>query len=482
MDNRISTFKGRGISSPNQQNQKQSEILFLELDINQTEKRFRQYVKDYNQELHNPDFLKEQYEVHKKYKVQVQESIKSLSIKNTHILTTISIIKAYYTHLKQIERGKIIKDPIFAMNNVAIATMTGMCARSSRRHVNKLLATGFLEEKIFRGSNASFILKINPEFLVARPIKKLNDLLLKQHVERYPGSPISPLTLKYYNSLRPSFSDFPEGIIRTVCPHVEINPDTFNNNILDKGIVDNSLHTKSKRPQKLSVINNDLKDSSCVGNPDNKNPEQTNVRPGEDQNQDYQQKIQRESKENVPVAVLSIIFTFTETAWNFAHSLLYENRQFSKEQEQSAKNFIAGFFLEFAKTNKNKRLSSCYDDFALTIQIIHDYTKKRVDWMIARPEYFFDPHFKGGFYGAIKEWLPKQKDKQKQTKDWNTNKKKVTKLYLEYSKNPTFEQYRKATQQLGKLKNKKFLEIFNACVLDNSKFNTQFLNRYAQAK
>jgi hypothetical protein len=118
-------------------NQKLSEIIYLDVDINQTEKRFRKYSKDYNKELHNPGFLKEQYLLHQKYKVKVQESVKSLSIKNTHILTSIAIIKAYYTHLKLIERGKIIKDPIFTMNNEAIGTMTGMCGRSARRHVRR---------------------------------------------------------------------------------------------------------------------------------------------------------------------------------------------------------------------------------------------------------------------------------------------------------------------------------------------------------
>ena len=459
---------------------KTDRVLYLELDINQTEKRFRQYAKDYNQELHNPEFLKEQYEIHKQYKVHVQESIKSLSIKNTHILTTISIIKAYYTHLKQIERGQITKEPKFAMNNVAIATMSGMCDRSSRRHVNKLLAIGFLEEKIFRGSNTSFILKINPEFLVARPKKELNELLLKQHVQRYPESPISSITLKYFNALRPSFSDFPEGIIRTVCPHVEITPDTYNNNILSKGIVDNSLHTKSKRPQKLSVINNDLKDSSCVGNPDNKNPEQTNVRHGADQNQDYQQKIRQQSKENVAAGALSLVFSFTDLAWSFVRSLLYENREFDPLQEQAAKRYIAGFFLEFAKNNRDKRISQAYNEFATTIQIIHEYTRRKIEWQIARPEYFFDPHFRGGFYNAFKNWLPKHKHQQKQNKEWNSHKKLVAQLFRYYNANPGFERYKQCTQRLGKLKNKKFLDIFNTCVLNQENYNTQTLNQQNQ--
>jgi hypothetical protein len=465
------------MSSPEKQDQKQSEILFLELDINQTEKRFRKYAEDYNKELHNPEFLKEQHQAHQKYKVQVQESIKSLSIKNTHIQTTSAIIKAYFNHLKQIEKGKIIKDPIFTMNNEAIGTMTGMCGRSARRHVNKLLATGFLLEKVFRGSNAAFILKINPEFLVARPNKKLTDLLINQHVERYPAMPICPITLKLYKSLKPSFTDFPSGIIRTLCPHVEINPDTFNNNILSKGIVDNCLHTKSKRPQKISVINNDLKNSSCVGNPDNKNPEQTIVRHQESQNQDYQQKIQREKQKNIPPAMLHSIFFFTELAWNFVRSLLYENREFQPGQIQAAKHHIAGYFLEYVRNNNPKTISQCYNEFITTIQIIDDYTKRKVEWQTARPEYFFDPRFSGGFHRAFKEWLPKHKEKQKKNKEWNTNKKLVAQLFRYYSTDPTFERYRKCTQRLGKLKNKKFLDTFNTCILDKDNYNNQFLNQ-----
>jgi len=109
--------------------------------------------------------------------------------------------------------------------------------------------------------------------------------------------------------------------------------------------------------------------------------------------------------------------------------------------------------------------------------MIKNFTNRRIDWQIARPEYFFDPHFKGGFYGAIKEWLPKQISKQKQNKAWNTNKLKVAEAFKDYSTDPTYERYQLCIQKLGKLKNKKFLDTFNACVLDNKNFNTQFLNQ-----
>ncbi len=285
MDTINTHLTGRNIPAHNQTEGVNTEIQYLEVDINQTEKRFRQYANDYNKELHNPEFLKEQYQIHKKYKVQTLETIKSLSIKSSHISTALAITKAYFHHLKQIERAKILQDPQFFMNNKAIATMTGMCDRSARRHVNKLLATGFLEEKIFRGTNAAYVLKINPEFLVARPNKKLTELLIKQHIESFPGIPMSSVTYKYYLSLRPSFTDFSSGIIRTECPHIEVLQDTFNNNILSKGIVDNSLHTKSKRPQKLSVINNAFKTPEKSGRQDDTKQEQTIVRLQENKNQ-----------------------------------------------------------------------------------------------------------------------------------------------------------------------------------------------------
>ena len=460
-----------------QSKQNQTEILYLEVDINQSEKRFRQYAKDYNKELQDPKFIKEQYQLHKEHKVQSQPTIKSLSIKSNHISTVIAIIKAYYHHLKLIERGKLLRNHRFMMNNPAIASMTGMSGRSSQRHVNKLLATGFLQEKIFRGTNAAFVLKINPEFLVARPKKKLNDLLLSQHIERYPGLPINPITYKHYMSLRPSFTDFPLGLIKTVCPHIEINPDTYNNNILSIGIVDNSQNPKRKHPQKISVINNESKIPANAGNPDNKNPEQTNVRQMEVENQSYHRKIQHEPQKNLPPALLSSIFLLTDLAWNFVRSLLYDNRDFQPEQEQTAKYYIAEYFIDYAQNNNPRTLRQGYNEFITTIQIIHDYTRRNIEWQIARPEYLFDPRFKGGFYRAFKDWLPKHKQKQKQNKQWNSNKKLVAQLYRYYTTDPTYESYRKCTQRLGKLKNKKFLDIFNSCVLDNDNYNNQFLNQ-----
>jgi hypothetical protein len=458
-------------------NQKSTEIIYLELDINQTEKRFRQYAKDYNKELLNPDFLNEQFLIHQKYNVPVKETRKSLMIKSNTITVTIAIIKAYFSHLRQIEQAKLTKEPIFTMNNKAIASMTGMCDRSSRRHVNKLLATGFLNEKIFRGTNAAFVLNINPEFLVARPNKKLSDLLISQHIGKYPGMPMSPITYKHYNSLRPSFTDFPFGIIRTVCPHIVILQDTFNNNILSKGIVDNSLHTKSKQPHKLFVINNEIQHPAAAGRQDDKKQEQTIVRLQKKENQDYQQKIRRAKQKNIPPAMLSSIFFFTDLAWNFVRSLLYENRPFMPEQEQATKQYIAGYFLEYVKNNNPRTISQCYTEFITTIQIINDYTKRKVEWNIARPEYFFDPNFTGGFHRAFNEWLPKHKDRQKNNKEWNTNKKLVAQLYRYYSADPTFERFRQCTQRLGKLKNKKFLDTFNTCILDKDKYNNQFLNQ-----
>lgn len=477
MNTITSILSGRNLPAQKQTKASATEIIYLEVDINQTEKRFRQYANDYNKALHNPEFMEEQYKIHQKYKVQSLKTIKSLSIKSSHISTTLAIVKAYFHHLKQIERAKIIKDPQFYMNNKAIAKMTGMCDRSARRHVNKLLATGFLEEKIFRGTNAAYVLKINPEFLVARPNKKLIDMLIKQHIENFPGIPISSVTYKYYHSLRPSFTDLSSGILRTECPHIEVLQDTFNNNILSKGIVDNSIHTKSKHPQKISVINNAIKIPDKNGRQDDTKQEQTIVRLKENTNQDYQQKIKIEFQKNIPPALFSSIFSFTDLAWNFAHSLLYENRPMNPNQEQTTKRYIAGFFLEYVKNNNPRTISQCYNEFITTIQIIDDYTKRKVEWQIAKPEYLFDPKFNGGFYRAFNDWLPKHKERQKNNKEWNTNKKLVAQLYRYYSADPTFERYRQCIQRLGKLKNNKFLNTFNTCILDKDKYNTQFLNQ-----
>ena len=476
MDKQIKRKRGEHKPSSKPRVNKPSQIIYLEVDINQTEKRIKQYAKTYNQELHHPEFLEEQYQRHITQKVQVQKSVKSLSIKSTHITTAIAITKAYYKNLKNIEKGKFTQCESFRLNNKALATLTGMSDRSARRHVNKLLATGFLQEKVFRGTNTSFEIKIHPEFLVARPNEQLTEILLNQHAERYPGMPINPVTFKHYTSLRPSFSDIPSGILRSVCPVIEINPETFNNNILAKGIVDNSGREKGKRPQKLTVINNAFNNPEVSGKPE-AGPEQADRRYLEEEKQPFQQKILREKPKNFPAALFTTIFFYTDLAWNFARSLLYDNREFQPEQEQAAKSFIAGILIEYAKNNDPRKLAQCYNEFIVTSQIVKDYTNRKIEWQLARPEYFFDPKFKGGFHRAFKEWLPRHKEKQKKKKDWNSNKKLVATLFRYYSSNPNHHRYMQCINRLGRLKNKKFLDTFNACVLDKEKFNHQFLNQ-----
>jgi len=131
MNNKTTTI-GKVNTISNSINRESTSIMYLEVDISQTEKRFKQYANDYNEELYNPTFLKEQFCIHQKFKVQVQESRKSLAIKSTTIIVAMAIVKAYFNHLRLVGRGKLLKEPKFTMNNIAIATMTGMSDRSVR--------------------------------------------------------------------------------------------------------------------------------------------------------------------------------------------------------------------------------------------------------------------------------------------------------------------------------------------------------------
>ena len=374
--------------------------------------------------LKQTEFLKEQFALHLHHKVEVCESVKSLSIKNTHITSMVAITKAFYQHLKRVEKGSITGVASFRMNNHALATLTSMSPRSAQRHVNKLLATGFLEEKVFRGTNASYLLKINPEFLVARPHPVLTEQLIKQHIEKYPALSIPPVTYRYYHSLRPSFTDAPDGILRSSCLHTAINQDTLNNKILSKGIVDNCGKQNSKPTEKITVINN-VFDRSAIAEQDNTKQEQIGIRPSAEEEQAYRQKIRRSNQNNFPAEIFSSVFFFTDLAWNFARSLLYENREFQPEQEQAAKTFIAGIFTGFARNNNPKKLAQCYNEVIVTMQIIHDYTRRKIEWQLARPEYFFDPKFSGGFHRAFNEWLPNHQKNRERNKQWNSNKKLV---------------------------------------------------------
>lgn len=434
-------------------------IIHLELDLTKTRKLFLKYASEYNTLLElDPGYLHSEYEKHCAEGIpDLKETVKSLSIKNGHILTAQAIMEAYYIHLKNMKSTGITVSG-FEINSPAMATMTGTSARTIRRHIKKLIAIGFITEKIFQGKNTSYAIKLNPDFLVARPDPELSNLLIKQFTTENPTTPIPLMTIRYYQSISPSFSDFPGGVILTSCPHIEIKQDSKNNNILS-GIVENWHKSKnSQHPTKIFVFNNKFKSSSAVGTPDTKQ-EQTSIGNQSSINQSFTETLRQEK--NFAPAVWDEIHKMTEMSWTFASKLLYPKRKFRPEVILIAKRHIAAFYAAYmSQDDKRLKPGGFFMIFTSLVQMIRDHIDRNTDYRIYTPDYFFSPQFRGGFNDALQKWLPNQRIKEAETKEWNTHRKLVSSLFAKFCLNPGYETYHNATQRLGKLKNPKFLNRF----------------------
>lgn len=125
--------------------------------------------------------------------------------------------------------------PPIRTNNVQLAKMANASPRTIQRHIIRLQEAGIITNKVWHGTNSSYELFINPEILLARCRKTLEevkislDMALRQSLE-------NDSVMKQHTS---------------TCPHTDSCNNSYINNNLLKG-VDNS---KSSEPDEASGNN-----------------------------------------------------------------------------------------------------------------------------------------------------------------------------------------------------------------------------------
>lgn len=278
---------------------------------------------------------------------------------------------------------------------------------------------------------------------------------------------------------RPAFSDAPNGYMIAICNHTVIELLQEQNINMVNGV---NVHIASLPVSDINI--NGLKNETpFVVSTGTILQEQESINlqgsstllPIQNEAQKREQVLrvaEPKKSENVDTELLN---WYVKISLRLALSVLYKGRFVPEDYITIAKQFIYEYY--YSKLSK-RRLTELNSDF--NIVIFEAYKAQTRKFYMPAPMYlYFDPYFTGGFYNTLKHVETYVKPYIEKNKEYSKSISEVMKLYAQYSKTKDYETYRKATQFLGKKKNKEYLNFFNQCVEEPKTFtNTVFLNQW----
>lgn len=436
-------------------------IFHLTLDLRETKKQARQKIKEFN------DALKEN---------NPQEH-KKLCIKGNTIHVLWSLLNFYYNHLFEMKKLKPSEMPVFKTNNAKLARNTGYSKSTIFRHIKRLrdADVGILlpwSKDNFHGTKADYDIEFNPKWLIANQ-EGIFSIWVKWAYMKMGGlNMISMEKLREFNELRPSFLHAPAGIYKiATCNHISNR--TFNNINMISGV---SEFTGQLTTQNASLLSGEFTNNLVLNNltehgenakgvPGAENNQHSGVNnqksfPGEKNMTDERKKIE----------------LYTYSAWNFAYTMLWKDKKFPPERIEEAKRHIFKYFSENNYPNYAQQVLNC---FCQRIILTSRYINRAPERFVPLPDIYFDPFFKQGFAGT-KQWLQNVFDKRKTNKNYYSNIKLFSKVYRDYCRDMSLQNYNKARQLLSRTKDDKLLSTFNECVLNYQEFNPGLFTKMYQ--
>ncbi len=442
----------------------------LQVHLSATEKEVKKYIKGYNAQL----------------KPTEAETVKAQTLKATHINTMMCIVKAYYKHLKEIDKVGIGTDgtmPAFKLNNVALAEMNGSAvsinkstnarySNTSWRHLIRLEQAKLIEKTAWHGTNSGYQIKITPAILIACPDFDFNNLLLVTAKSMLATEQLPQRVQDAIYSLTPSFSDFPSAAITTTCNHI-VNRTLQELNInMTEGVAvsNNIINTNSEKRigdyllQEQQSINKGLflKVEQFLSTQDSISPQKQADCPP--------------PKKNIPTSTMKLMLQYVSMSWEFAHSVLYNNKNIFEPDIAASKNFIIQFYRNTAESQQ-PQFANLFNQFAERCLLARRYRNRDINHFIPNPALYFDPHFEFGFRGT-RAWYEITKEQRKKNKEYNQHNKLLAYLFREYKTNPTLPVFMKHKQQLQKLKNKEPYEIYCSFIIDPENFDANSINKF----
>lgn len=447
-------------------------MIHLELHLTDTEKALKKHVQEWNAKR------RDELDAENKTRLENGEkeiSFKSVSVKGTHINTAKMLFRALYKHLLTMADGKFAEPTPFRTNNHAIATMCCTSPATAWRHICKLTECGVIQFKVFHGSNASYELHFNPEILVAVKNYDFIDALLKSAKKLLKTDILPQAVHEKIMQKMPSFGEAPLGMI-SFCDDIAFGTLQELNVNMEEGAFGNfstdNVSSRNAIRQELLQEQESITLENVLNTDVNKQPETAQQTRGNENGAPPPQKCS-------PREIKELLQFHVDMAWDIAHNALYERKYIKDDDVIAAKKFIEQYFLPTSQ-QENPRFAEMFNRFAVRILLARRWVKKSPVRFIPNPSLYFDPYFEHGFRGT-KQWFVAHQEAQKKNKDWNSNLKLFSIIYQVFKKEPTYENYRKGTQRLAKLKDKRLGELFQKCVINDENYSSIQIQEYYAA-
>lgn len=422
-------------------------MIYLELNTFESKKKLRKFRQDYN----------------KRMQKEHPEDYKTLQIKSNVMGTAEHLLEFYSNHLHLQAKSKPMLTRAFITNSQALATHVGYTKRTAYNHIKKLMEAGIIKEKVFRGTNTGFVIEFNPDILVARQNYEYTQYLIAQSCLLLKTETVSDEILSKVSKLTPSFSDSSYGIVKNL-QHINTRTllQELNINMNEKGIVNNDNNSAGKTSsENNNVINND-----CLL----QEPIQEHVMRGASKNRAEKDEINPEKKKKIALRRASL------SAYQFLETVFYSDRTISEHEIDIALMFLEKYF---SKAQNEKQLSQKFNEFIQRVMLARQYILKAPGRFIPNPRIWLDPAFKNGFTGT-ELWLKQVDKKREEKKEYYGNLKILAKLYREFLKNPTLDNYLSGRQTLSKKKNKEYLQLYDQAIVSQVPHIAEFYNSMNQ--
>ena len=154
----------------------------------------------------------------------------------------------------------------------------------------------------------------------------------------------------------------------------------------------------------------------------------------------------------------SEIEQFTFAAWNFAHTVLWPEQQFCKEDKERALTFIHTYFVQA----KDKR--KAFIGFCERIVITNKFITGQPTRFVPNPSVWFNFNYEHGFAGT-KSWFQQIQAKREDIPDYMKHLTVIAENYLEYIIKPSARVFNKCRKKLLELNARTVLQHFYNCII-----------------
>lgn len=361
--------------------------------------------------------------------------------------------------------------PGLRTNNVQLAKLANASPRTIQRHINRLQQSGIITRKVWHGSNSSYELWLNPDILLARRRKTVEEaeLSLKLAIERY-----------MENERTEQLSEE----LSTNCPHTDSGNNSYTNNILNA--VDNPEDDRGREKKSgYRTGNAEKRCSLALTGEIDESGNEISGHTGEKVAKKIKNAGEKmrtraadppdgevTSPDEDPARSASLSL-YVNLLWSLSKTVLYSDTYLAPRQEEIAKALIRKWY-EPVRTNK---LAGIHQIYIERITLVRKFIEKDpLRRYVQLPYKYFDPENPNGFAGTKKWWKEHEKRKKEvqaklilhaQIRRFVRNEMKDP-----ARRRPPLELYRECETRIGKLRDPLLLRQFHAAVL-NPEINQQ---------